>query len=72
MSEGPYVKDRIRRAITKAQANGTDAVFHGTCRECLHMAGNSSGEGMRYCMGCATANWSEDGESLFVRKLEQS
>lgn len=66
-----FVKPEIRHAITKAQENNEDVVFHGACRDCLNRKGNNSGEGMRYCMGCAIAWWSETGENRHVSELKE-
>lgn len=47
------IDPRARKAITKAQRNREDAVFHGACLGCIWQKGNASGDNLRWCMGCA-------------------
>ena len=69
-AEPEWVHPRVIMKLTKAQANGQDAVFHGQCRTCLNLKGNSSGEGMRYCVGCAISDWSTFRENRYMPTAE--
>lgn len=60
---GPHASEQqitfsARVSITKAQRDGTDAIFHGSCIGCIWKLNNAWGEGLRWCMGCAYFNFS--------------
>lgn len=48
-----------RVAITRAQTDGTDAIFHGSCIGCIWKLNNAWGEGLRWCKGCAYFNFTD-------------
>lgn len=58
-SPDDYLKPSALETLSKAREENKNAVFHGQCVTCVHLEGNNSGEGMRYCFGCAISTWSE-------------
>jgi hypothetical protein len=54
-----WIEPETRDEIREAQEQGKDCVFHGACLGCAWKKGNSTGEGLRWCMGCAFFEFSE-------------
>ncbi len=55
-----YLTSSQRAAITEAQRDSKDAIFHGACIGCLWRKGNAQQEGLRWCMGCAFFGFTEN------------
>ena len=67
-----WISHSNRVAITDAQANGTDsASYHGACHDCLWKKGNAVGEGLRWCMGCAMFNFTENLPQRRLREADE-
>lgn len=45
--------------ITEAQRLKKNVIFHGACIGCIWLEGNSTGENLRYCMGCAFSTFAD-------------
>lgn len=61
----------VIRKLSEAQRLNEDVVYHGECASCLNLKGNSQGEGMRHCLGCAISTWSPFGENRQIVRADR-